>query len=759
MSVSGRRPAGTTERGRRTPGAVASPGSTPASWGPPAPWSVLLLALGLAACGGDGAGALAGPDAADPRTPDSASGPRGGDASASPAITALSPDPLLEGETATISGSGFAPAAAGNAVSVDGREADVVAATATELRIRIPSFPCVPPREVSLRVSTQGGTGSRTALLAPSEPDLSLSVGEQHLVRAGEEPCLRFPATARSEAYVVGVQSVSESPSGLTPVTIVGTAGERPAGAVVGAAGEAAGAVLGAAGEAAAGSRGADASSVPAADGAGGAGRGLPLSPTREAHLTAESRIRGWETERLLGAGPSAGIPPATRRLHAAAGGRAPGEGRAGDAGPGGIRTLVADRSLRISDTVRVRVPEVRTGMCEDYAEVEVVVRDVGERSIWLEDVDNPSGGFGPADYRAFRDLVDRDVWEHEAGYFGAPTDLDGNGRVAVVVTGRLNRMDPGLQGFVFAGDLYDRADCPSSDAGEVFYAKAPDPAGALGPAWSVADARAVTPVVLVHELAHLIQMGRRIRAGLPPMETWMMEAQATLAEEVVGHAVAGRAPGRDYGFGIAFNAGGSDSADWYRSAFVDLAHYFGFEPSNAGIEGAPDRCGWLGADPSPCHGRALWYGVGWSFLRWVSDLHGPEWPGGEAGLQAALVEDPRTGFEAVSALVGSSRAELLARWSAALYADGRVPGLGPELSFGSWNLYEIFDLHLLESALLRPPQRAFGDFREERSVRAASTAYLRLEGEGRPATTLRVEAPGGGPPPEDVQVWVMRLR
>lgn len=715
-----------------------------ARWATPAA-GILLLTLGIAACGGDGAGALASPDPVVPRAPDPASGPGSGSASTTPRIGAISPRPLREGETATITGSGFAPTTTGNTVTVDGRTAAVLAATTTELRIRVPTFPCTPPREVSLRVSAGTADDGRTATLEPSAPALSLSVGEHRLVRPGDEPCLRFAGTDRSESYLVGVQSVSEAPGALSRVRVVGDAADPAAGAAVRAAGHgpaASGALLPPEGR----------------EGRLGAGRPLPLSPEREAHLTAESRIRGWETGRLRGGAGSAGIPPATRRLHAGPGARV-GDGTRDRPGVGGVRALVSDRSLRISDTLRVRVPEVRTGMCEDFAEVDVVVRAVGERSLWLEDVENPVGGFEASDFRALRKLVDEEVWEYEADYFGAPTDLDGNGRIAVVVTGRLNRMDPGLQGFVFAGDLYDRADCASSDAGEVFYAKAPDPAGTLGPAWSVADARAVTPVVLVHELAHLIQMGRRIRAGLPPMETWMMEAQATLAEEVVGHAVTGRAAGRDYGFGTAFNPDGADTVDWYRSAFVDLAHYFGFEPSNAGIEGAPDRCGWLGADPSPCHGRALWYGVGWSFLRWVSDAYGPEWPGGEAALQAALVEERRTGFTAVADLLGTSNAELLARWSAALYADGRVPGLDPELSFGSWDLYEIFDGHLLQSALLRPPLRAFADFTDERSVRSASTAYLVLEGEGRPATTLRVESTGGGAPPAEVQLWVMRLR
>ncbi len=74
---------------------------------------VLVLSTFLVACGGD----------------DNSTDPPGGP----PLITGISPDPLVEGQVATISGNNFASNTASNVVLLDGVQLLVSAATSTDI--------------------------------------------------------------------------------------------------------------------------------------------------------------------------------------------------------------------------------------------------------------------------------------------------------------------------------------------------------------------------------------------------------------------------------------------------------------------------------------------------------------------------------------------------------------------------------------------------------------------------------------------------
>lgn len=260
-------------------------------------------------------------------------------------------------------------------------------------------------------------------------------------------------------------------------------------------------------------------------------------------------------------------------------------------------------------------------------------------------------------------------------------------------------------------------------------------------------------PATIQHELTHVIQFGRG--GGLV---SHLAEGQANLAEEVSGHTDTGRDTYQNYGFDVAFDSDQSDSVQWYPDNFYDVTDYFGFDGQNSRIAGAPEECGWWREDASPCTSRSLWYGVGWSFLRWVSDTYGPSYTGGEEQLHRDIIADSDAGIPKVAKLVGSDMSTLMARWAAALYLDDRVSGLQNGLSYSSWDLYNIVDQNLVETAHLKPVRADFSSWYWDGDVRASSSGYLLVSGTSRPNTAISAMTQSGTTLPTDMQVWVVKI-
>jgi len=121
----------------------------------------------------------------------------------------------------------------------------------------------------------------------------------------------------------------------------------------------------------------------------------------------------------------------------------------------------------------------------------------------------------------------------------GAPTDVDGNGKVIVFLTPVLNGTQ--ASGFTIMTDLFpNMADHdapeeslnPFSNEGEVFYAFVPEDV----------DQNGLLLATMAHELAHLIYFGNRIAEPSARRElasapvTWFTEALAYLAEDLSGY-------------------------------------------------------------------------------------------------------------------------------------------------------------------------------------------------------------------------------
>jgi len=677
--------------------------------------SIIFLCLGYAsACGGKD-----NPMKADPPT------------DPTPHITSISPDPIVEGQTATLTGTDFSPTASLNTVAMDDVTLVVTAASETSLTVTMPEG-CGPLRTTNLTVTVGGRASdlfSATVAPDPAGPALqsvSLAVGDQVVYRQPRY-CLDLPTNGTAAQYLLGIQSTGRDGNATREITVDGIAtgsvlAPRPEGAAARAA---------------------------------ASGTGLPTGLYGQNPASALLRRHRVGHDALM--------TDLIRPVRGAAGGLG---GLSAQRAPSRV---VVNGTEMVGDSVELRVRRLGASDCSAASTITVTaelrVKTAG--SMWWVDVDNPPVPLLDDSLQALSVLFDDQILATENAEFGAATDIDENGRITILITQAINAdtMSVGQAlGFVNPCDFFDRDDASgfvATNEGEFFYSIAPDPSGTSGEVLSVGDWMNVMPIIIAHEFTHIIQTSRRA-VSTNFMDPFVAEGQATLAEEVVGHAMLGNGAGQNLGGNVAFNFPPEDQANpWYFAAFADLVFYFGFPGSadDPRVEGTPQECTWIEDDvEDPCGGRPLWYGVTWSFLRWASDLYGPAL-GGEDVFQKALIDGDLSGFDNLEeALAGQGTLDdHLANWAATLYMDGR-PGASPNNSMSTWNLLDVSQ-QVAEAAWLHPVEHGFINFSETVTVRDPSTSYFLVGGSGAPNHSLRITTTSGAALDSDVQVWLVRTQ
>ena len=680
---------------------------------------VLTLTAFLANCGGDGDGADTG----------GATGPTSGP----PEITGTSPDPMIEGQIATISGKHFSSTTTSNTVLLDSVEIAVSAATATSLTITVPAG-CGPARVSELEVKVFSLTSGPVSASVNPDPaqtvqTVSLDVGEQAIYHKTNY-CFDLGSSPDSAQYLLGIQSVGTSANTTRGVTVQGIAGPSAA------------------------SPGRSAAAAPA----------LQLLTPEPAQVLEDPlsqmnlRYRAGHTalmESLL----EPVREPFIFRGQPSAAQRAPAR-------------VVVDGTENVGDQKEFRVRRLGRD-CSDIGTglVTAELRAKTASSMWWVDVDNPVGGFSTEQFEELGLFFDDYIYATEVAEYGPSTDMDDNDRIVIVMTKQINSDNTENSqtiGFVNPCDFISRGDPPdlvhTSNEGEFFYAIAPDPDSVFGEAVNPESYLEFLPLVIAHEFTHIIQFGRRYVSTTAQelMDNYISEGQATLSEEIVGHAVFGNSAGQNLDVRMALNMDSLQVFPWYLNPWVDMVYYFGWPSDREAprVEGAPQECTWIArSDSHPCGGRPLWYGVTWSLLRWLSDQYGDAL-GGEAAFQSAIIDGDRAGFDNLSdVLVGTGEFnDLLAQWAAALYMDDR-PGAVAPLTMTSWDLLSVEET-LLETAWLHPTSYEFVNFAEDVTIRDPSTAYFLVGGSGSSQSyTLRVSSSAGGDMSSTLQVWLVRTQ
>ena len=675
---------------------------------------VFALSAFLTACGGDDGGGTGPP-----------SGP--------PQITGISPNPMIEGQIATITGSNFATNTASNTVLLDGVQLLVSAATSTSITVTV-SPGCGPARVATLEITVFSlTTGPVDANVSPdpnspAPQTVSLDVGEQAIFHETSY-CFDLGSGPTDAQYLLGVQSTGTSGNVVRNVTVQGLTGGSAA--------------------------------APA--------RSVSAFPSARLVAPEPFLLESFESPMSqLHRRHRAGHPALMESLLAPVKEPFAFRGAASLAQPAPARVVV-DGTENVGDQKEFRVrrlgrdcSEVATGL------VTAELRAKTATSMWWVDVDNPPGGFSTTQLEELGAVFDDFIYATEVAEYGPVTDFDSNGRIVIVMTKQINNDNTETSqtiGFVNPCDFFIRGDeVHTSNEGEYFYTLAPDPDSVFGQIVDPDGFLRFLPLVIAHEFTHIFQFGRRILSATAAdlMAIFVAEGQATISEEIVGHAILSNGVRQNLDVRVALNLDSIQPYPWYLNPWVDMAYYFGWPADRDAtrIEGAPQECTWIASDANhPCGGRPLWYGVTWSLLRWISDQYGDAL-GGESAFQAAIIDGDRAGFENLTDILASEvdLGDLLAQWSATLYMDDR-PGTVAPLTMSSWDLRSVAD-GLLESAWLRPTVHEFVDFADDVTIRDPSTAYILIGGSGSPQSyTLRVGATGGGDMSATLQVWLVRTQ
>jgi hypothetical protein len=338
---------------------------------------------------------------------------------------------------------------------------------------------------------------------------------------------------------------------------------------------------------------------------------------------------------------------------------------------------------------------------CSDYISVAARAAYVGDKAVVWEDTLSPLQGAMDAAWAQLGQEVDQVMYPILLDYFGDPLIYNaargGNGLLFMLFSRQVNNMQAGVAGFVFSGDFYTRAQCPSSDETEIFYARVPTLPG------SEYDGDATNSTVpqfmwgmrstVIHEIKHLASYARKIRnvqgtAAQPNFEeVWLEEATARLSEEFYARALFGYGQGENVKYEDSVWCEVRVGANWPDCDPYPSIMQKHFGNLNSYLK-APEQRTPLGSTGTH---DASFYGSGWSLVRWAMDHSNMT----EAAFSKAIVEEPNLrGVANLVARTGRSFPHMLADWTLSLAVDEHPLGFTParaQLTQPSWHVRDIY--------------------------------------------------------------------
>jgi hypothetical protein len=341
--------------------------------------------------------------------------------------------------------------------------------------------------------------------------------------------------------------------------------------------------------------------------------------------------------------------------------------------------------SVAVGDLITINVnPQ---DPCSNPIRHAVRVVAIGSKALILNDTLNPKPGFATADYQRFAARFDTLVYPMDVAAFGEPTDIDKNGKIAIVFTRAVNELTPRnsssyVGGLTFSRDLFPQIGtprataCAASNEGEFFYLMAPDPAGTInGNVRTNAFVDANSTGVIAHELVHLINASRKlyVNTSAPKFEEkWLDEGLAHEAEELLFYREAGLSPRSNLTYQVL--ASSARTATAFRNDMLGnqgrLRDYLA-SPN----DGSPYR----GGDSLSSRGAA------WSLLRYLVDRTSTS----DGNVWSRLVNNTAVGVANLQSVFGDV-APLLRDWNVSHVMDD-APSAPTELSQKSWNWHSIF--------------------------------------------------------------------
>jgi hypothetical protein len=620
-------------------------------------------------------------------------------------IDRVVPAVAVGGDTVTVSGGGLARPSAPPVVLFGTARARVVGVFGdTVLRVVVP--PCLPPGALPVTVQVgAAATGPATVVVGEGARPLALQQFEAATVAGADAAgCVRLPGDGAR--YLVFPQlATADDPSPARAFTLSHEA-------------------------------------AAAAD-PGAAEQGGP-SPAAAAALRPREAFEGVlraAERRLAREGIAAEAEAVAREA------RARWPAASGDIAPLTGALLPEPPALGSERTFRVLSRLDATA----YASATARLRYAGQSVLIYEDRAAPEPIADPAMQR-LGDLLDRTLHPLDVTTFGAESDVDGNGRVIVlltpVVNGLTTRAQCGSEGFVrgffFGADLGTRNQ--NSNRAEILYALVPDAAGARSCPHSASDVLRQLPSTFLHEFQHMISFNQHVlvRRGADEV-TWLNEGLSHMAEEVGGRLFARRYPAplnRAFPTQLL-----PDSALPFYRGDIDNALFYLSAPSAHSLSAFQEL------------GSLEERGASWLFLRWLVAQRGE-------GVLARLVQSPRTGRTNVEDAAGESFASLFGDFVVALSVDSvvgvpraRIP---VRYRFGDPSLRALVTQGLNRNSRWPVPIRAgppAGTVATGSLVPGSWAAFDLVVPPGRPGA-LRLTTPEGAPfgVGAEAQLGILRL-
>lgn len=585
-----------------------------------------------------------------------------------PELTLVPDQAVRAGDTILLEGRNISANPDENVVTFSRIRGRVVSASPTRLSVEVP--PCLPTRQVSLRLQIGAlGTPPSTVSVLEGDQFFLMNVGEDRILDAADGlSCVRFPSIPDSR-YLVVPHSTGTVGGGVYDLGLVGLTADRPQ------------------------------SLLPDSM---RWSRILPPTSRQGAFDWAPDLQSLWD-----------------RKLREMEAGLVE-EGRGAGGGPRGRRSSQAvsspERAPQIGDEREFKVLNSEN----EFDRVTARIQFISEHTLVYLDEEAPtSGGYTSDDLAGLAGQFEAPIHSTVTEAFGTESDLDGNGRVVILLTPAVNRLTPEgsgsyVGGFFFGLDLLEGRS--GSNGGEIFYAVVPDPTGLHGPILPRSTVLYAIPAVLAHEFEHMVHFNQRILvAGAENQEAlWLSEALAQMAEDLVGSAYE--------------TMGDPAQARLFQIGNWSRARRFLLDPNRVSVLAT--------VPPGTLEER----GAAWLLLKF---LHGHDQTG---TLLKSLTGSKGIGVGNVTDVVGGSWEELITEWAGAIYLDGLAVPVRTDLRFLGVNLRYVLSLVDGEFPLV-PPELGQLSFSVEDSLWSSAPDYYILTTPETEGLALSVSGHGGRPP------------
>lgn len=343
-----------------------------------------------------------------------------------------------------------------------------------------------------------------------------------------------------------------------------------------------------------------------------------------------------------------------------------------------------------------------------------------------------PPNGFTTADYQNFAATFDTLIFPLDTLNYGAPTDIDNNGRQLLFFSQLVNQLSPAgatsyVGGFFFSRDLFPLANtntlaaCAGSNVGEMFYLPVVDATQIYNGFFK--DKPTVTSQIfttIVHEFQHLINAGRHLyvnAAATRLEESFLDESQAMLAQELLYYRVSGFTPKSNLNWttiSTGANANGTQQSivNNYLVQGLGAVNTYLLTDETTTPYNNSENLGTLGS--------------GWVFMRYLLDQS----PGTQSTYSRAIDNGVVTGFanlENVFSITPAALATMYQSWAIAQYLDGTGVTTDPIYSNPSWDFRTVLPSALFGSTFPMKTRRLVPGSSVSLALRGGAATYLRF--------------------------------